>query len=130
VPAPWFSELDGEKMRGVPESYYAARSRRDPAWRQEQIASATQRGRGRRAADPGGYRAARREDSRRCRERQRERGLTFGELLERSPGDAQTLRRILREEVGLGRITWLASSRRFALDGKLDAETTKALTTH
>jgi len=72
-------------------------------------------------------RAIRREGSRRCRARQAERGFTFAELLARSPGNAATLRQVLREEVALGRIVYRSTSRRFELNGHLPAEVREAL---
>ena len=110
------------------ESYYAARSRRDPAWRKRQLREAVERERRRRELDPEKARAIRREGSRRCRARQAERGLTFHQLLARSPRrNAATLRHILREEVALGRIVYRSTSRRFELNGHLPAEVKEAL---
>jgi hypothetical protein len=109
-------------------SYYARRSARDPAWREAQIAGAMERERIRREQDPEGLRAAQRERTRRTRERQRASGLTFADLLSNSPRpDPATLRLILREEVALGRIEYLASSRRYHLNGKLPADVRRAL---
>ena len=65
--------------------YYAARAARDPDWHEAQLRGAAERERRRRERDPDGYRAARREAARRCRERQRAHGLTFAQLLDRSP---------------------------------------------
>jgi len=41
-------------------------------------------------------------------------------------GDPELLSRVLHDEMRLGRIVYLAASRRFALDGKLDPETLAA----
>jgi hypothetical protein len=106
----------------VAESNYAARSRRDPAWREEQLAGAAERERRRRELDPEGVRAARREATRRTRARQGQSGLTFYELLQRIGGDRQTLALVLRDEVAAGRIDYHASSRRYSVNGGLDPE--------
>jgi hypothetical protein len=73
------------KDAGVAESYYAARSRRDPEWRREQLAGAREREQARRERDPEAFKAARREATRRCRERQAAGGLTFDESRLREP---------------------------------------------
>jgi hypothetical protein len=84
----------------VAETYYARRSARDPEWREQQIREAKERESRRREADPEGLRAARREATRRTRERQAARGLTFHELRERClVRDEETLRFVLRDEI-------------------------------
>jgi hypothetical protein len=55
----------------VAESYYAARSRRDPAWREQQLADAIERGRRAREEDPERIRALACEKTARYRERLR-----------------------------------------------------------
>ena len=109
------------------ESYYAARSRRDPEWRLEQIAGAVERERRRREAHPEAHRARRREAGRRCRQRQTATGRTFTELLHRVGGDPATLRLILDDEVRRGTIDYCAASRRFRLNGALSADVRFAL---
>jgi hypothetical protein len=117
-------------------SYYAARSARDPGWREREAARVREAERRRREADPEGFRAARREANRRCRARQAARGLTFQQLLDRSRaaagatpqgiGDEAVLAYVLRDELRRGTIDYHSSSRRYVLNGKLDAETLAA----
>ena len=117
------------------ESYYAARSRRDPEWREEAIAGALERERARREADPEAFRARRREASARSRARQVEHGFTFTELLRgqrgrrnRSPvDDPVTLRLVLADEVRQGRVDYCGSSRRYVLNGALPEDVKAAL---
>ena len=66
-------------------TYYALRSARDPKWRLQQLQEAKEREARRRGAELDHVRALARASSRRSRERQRARGLTFRELLARSP---------------------------------------------
>ncbi len=66
------------------ESYYAARSRRDPAWRRAAIAATGERKRRRRERDPEAFRLAHHEEQRRCYQRQTATGLTFAELHRRA----------------------------------------------
>jgi hypothetical protein len=88
-------------------TYYARRSARDPDWRQAQLAAAADREARRRAADPDRVRELDRRAARRSRRRQAVNGLTFHELLERSPtGDRTMLASVLRDELRLGRISW------------------------
>ena len=109
-------------------SYYAERSARDPAWREEQLAGAAERERRRRESDPEGILAARRAISARRRERQRAHGLTFAELLARSPvSDPAVLRLVLNDEVRRGTVEYHSTTRRYTLNGALDAETRAAL---
>jgi hypothetical protein len=117
-------------------TYYADRSARDPAWRREQIEEAREREQARRAADPDGFRARRREATRRTRTRQAEAGLTFHELLERSrehgvvaagPGDRAVLAWVLRDELRRGRIDYHGSSRRYVLNGGLPEDVKAAM---
>ena len=114
------------------ESYYARRSARDPEWRAQQIREAKEREARRREEDPEGLRAARREATRRTRERQAAHGLTFHELRERCllvgyPDPEGTLRRVLREEVASGRIEYHSTSRRYSLNGGLPEDVKRAL---
>jgi hypothetical protein len=121
-------------MRGV--SYYAERAARDPDWHAAQLAGAKERESERRAKDPEAFRAAAREKTRRTRERQRARGLTFQELLDRSRecagagplslGDPIVLRRILRQEIAAGRIDYHSTSRRYVLNGGLPEDVKQA----
>jgi hypothetical protein len=109
-------------------TYYSRRSARDPAGREAQIQGARERERRRRELDPDGLRTARREATRRCREKQAAHGLTFQELLQRSPrNDPASLRLVLREEIALGRIEYHSTTRRFTLNGKLPAGVNRAL---
>jgi hypothetical protein len=62
----------------VAESYYAARSRRDPDWRREQISGAAERERARRDADPELHRARRPGPDSRQGAYARKGGLEFG----------------------------------------------------
>jgi hypothetical protein len=111
-----------------PVSYYAERSARDPDWRAEQLREAAERDRRRRELDPDGYLQARRETARRARARQRAQGLTFQELLDRSPvNDPAVLAFVLRDEVRLGRIEYRSTSRRYLLNGGLPADVKAAL---
>jgi hypothetical protein len=55
-------------------------------------------------------------------------GLTFDELLERSPVDDElTLRRVLRDELEAGRIEYSPAWRRFVLNGGLPHDVKAAL---
>ena len=66
-------------------TYYARRSARDPEWRLQQLQEAKEREARHPGAELDHVRALARASSRRSRERQRARGLTFRELLARSP---------------------------------------------
>ena len=98
-------------------SYYARRSAVDPEWREEQIAGATERDRCRREADLDAHRAAKREHTRRCRERQRQTGKTFHELVRSTGADPAVLRVVLRDMVRRGQVDYLTTSRRYRLNG-------------
>jgi hypothetical protein len=116
----------------VAESYYARRSARDPEWHAAQLEGAKVRERRRREEDPERLKAARREATRRTRERQAAHGLTFHELRERClivgyPDPEGTLRRVLREEVASGRVEYHSTSRRFTLNGGLPEDVKRAL---
>jgi hypothetical protein len=115
----------------VAESYYAARARRDPEWRRQAIAGALERERRRRERDPEGHRARRREATARCRERQAAAGLTFHELWlrigPRSGAGRHELAHVLCQEVDAGRVAYLASSRRYRLNGGLPDDVRLAL---
>ena len=65
------SASSSRQNRAVAESYYAARSRRDPAWRDAQIAGAKDRERRRREEDPERVRALARVKQARWRKRLR-----------------------------------------------------------
>lgn len=114
-------------------SWYTKRYHADPAWRREQIAAARAREQARKEADPEGFRAYRREVTRRWRARQKQRGgLTFTELRDRClidgyPDGEGTLRRVLAQEVRLGRIEYHSTSRRYLLNGGLDSDLCEAL---
>jgi hypothetical protein len=113
-------------------TYYARRSARDPAWHERQLREAAERERRRRERDREAFRERHREATARCRERQREHGLTLAQLRQRClldsyPEAEQTLRRVLAEEVRLGRIEYRSTSRRYLLNGDLDPETAAAL---
>jgi hypothetical protein len=113
-------------------SYYARRAARDPAWREAQLAAAAEREARRRERDPEGLRAARREATARCRERQAAHGLTLAQLeraclLDTYPRPRETLARVLRELVASGVVDYHSTSRRYQLNGGLDAETVAAL---
>jgi hypothetical protein len=115
----------------VAESYYAARSRRDPEWRLQAIAGAVERERTRRENDPEGHRARRREATARTRARQVEHGFTFHELWlrigERSGAGRDQLALVLRQEVEAGRVDYCGSSRRYRLNGGLPEDVKAAL---
>jgi hypothetical protein len=135
---------DGDRdlaVRALPRnhasvSYYAERSARDPEWRREQIAGAKGREQAEREADPEGFKARRRAATRRTRQRQAQHGLTFDELLQRSRarrsamtrslGDPDVLRFVLRDLMRSGVVDYHSTSRRYVLNGKLDAETLAA----
>jgi hypothetical protein len=115
-------------MGNVAESYYSARSRRDPAWRRRVIAEQAERERARRERDPETFRARRRVATARSRAKQVAYGLTFTELLQRSPiPDPVMLRLVLNDELRRGRIDYCGSSRRYILNGALDDDTKIAL---
>ena len=79
-PAGWSLGFAGVTMQVVTESYYTARSRRDPAWRLRAIAAAAERYRAAKNADPErvlGY-------SRAYRSRLRETSLTMAQLRQRA----------------------------------------------
>lgn len=110
------------------ESYYARRSAGDPAWREQQLAGAREREAARRAADAEAFRPRHRANARRCRERQMASGLTFAQLLVRSPSaNAERLRRVLREEVARGTIDYHPTTCRYQLNGRLPADVIEAL---
>jgi hypothetical protein len=111
----------------VAESYYAQRSRRDPAWRERQLREAKEREARRREADPGGFKAASREASARSRAKQASRGRTFHELLEATRGDPEVLRRVLADEIRRGHIEYHSSCRRFVLNGGIPEDVKEAL---
>jgi hypothetical protein len=112
----------------VGESFYAAKARADPRWRRRQIVQARAREIRRQAADPEVFRKAKRDTMRRTRERQRQTGLTFSELLERSPiGDPELLRLVLNSEVSIGRVVYRASTETYALNGGLPDDVKQAL---
>lgn len=108
-------------------SYYAARARRDPDWRQAQIAAAAERYRRALAADPEHVR----DWSRGYRTKLREHALTITQLRERaavahSDADRETLARVLRQEVAAGRVE-LVQGRYYRLNGALPADVVAAL---
>lgn len=110
------------------ESYYAARSRRDSDWRLRAIAGALERERARRERDPEAFRARRREATARTRAWQVAYGLTFDELLRRSPlADPELLRLALNDLVRSGVVDYCGSSRRYVLNGGLDPDVKLAL---
>jgi hypothetical protein len=99
----------------VAESYYAARSRRDPAWRAAAIGAAAGRYRRAKQADPEHVR----KWSRDYRERLRCHSLTFRQLRERAavPGvGPEVLSAVLRSEVARGRVELVQRSR-YRLNG-------------
>jgi hypothetical protein len=118
-------------MGNVAESYHAARSRRDPEWRLQAIAGARERERVSRESDPEAVRARRREATARTRARQVAAGFTFHELWlrigPRSGAGRDELALVPRQEVEAGRVDYLASSRRYRLNGGLPADVRLAL---
>jgi hypothetical protein len=121
----------------VAESYYSARSRRDPEWRLRAIAGARERERRQREVDPEGHRARRREATARCREKQVAHGLTFDELLRRSReragftqgaiGDPVVLRTVMNDLVRRRVVDYHSTSRRYCLNGGLPDDVKLAL---
>ncbi len=109
------------------ESYYSARSRRDPDWHAAQLAGAAKREARRRELDPDGLRAARRLATRRYREKQAASGFTFHELWQRVGGERATPVTILNEEVRRGRIDYRSTSRRYSMNGALPDDVRRAL---
>jgi hypothetical protein len=117
--------------------YYADRAARDPDWRRAQVAAAVERKRRARERDPEALRAAERAACHRYREKQREVGLTFRQLLDRSRetagrtsqsiGDPEVLAWVLRDELRRGRIEYHAATRRYALNGGLLEDVKAAL---
>lgn len=108
------------------ESYYAARSRRDPAWRLRAIAAAAEPYERAKEVDPERVR----EPSRRYRDRLRAGSLTFAELrrsclLDAYPDAEQTLKRVIAEEVRAGRVEVV--QRRLRLNGGLPDDVKAAL---
>jgi hypothetical protein len=114
----------------VGEPYYAARIRRDPEWRPQAIAAAVEHERARRENNPEAFRARRRSDVARCRERQMATGFTFHELWlrigPRSGAGRDELALVLRQEVAAGRVDYFASSRRYRLTGGLPDDVREA----
>jgi hypothetical protein len=117
----------GVRIGNVAESYYAARTRRDPAWREQQLLEAAEREARRRGRDPEAFKLAGREKSRRCRARHAAHGLTFDELWRRVGGDRRTLVTILGDEECRGRVDYHSTSRRYRLNGGLPADVVVAL---
>ena len=112
----------------MPEAtYYARRSLRDPAWREQQLREAAERARRRLELDPDAVRRSNAASARRVRRRQAAEGLTFYELWQRVGGDRQALAHVLSDEPRSGRIEYPSTSRRYLLNGELDAETRAAL---
>jgi hypothetical protein len=111
----------------VAESYYSARARRDPAWREQAIAAAADRKRRRRERDPEAFAERHRAEQQRCYDKQAATGLTFAELHRRVGGDRQTLASILKDEIAAGRIDYLGFSRRYRLNGGLPEDVKQAL---
>ena len=115
----------------VAESYYAARAARDPEWRLRAIAAAVQGERARRERDPEGRRARRREATARCRARQAAAGFTFHELWlrvgPRTGAGRDHFATMLAQEVAAGGVDYLASSRRYRLNGGLPDDVKAAL---
>jgi hypothetical protein len=121
----------------VAESYYSARSRRDPEWRLRVIAEQAERERRRRERDPEAFRARRRETTARCREKQVASGLTFDELLRRSQeragltqgaiGDPTVLRTVMNGLVASGIVDYRSTSRRYVLNDGLPDDVKLAL---
>jgi hypothetical protein len=112
----------------VVESYYAARSARDPHWREQQIAEAREREQRRRELDLGRFRAQRRDVDARYRARAAAHGLTFAELLLRSPrGDRESLQIVLNDELRRGRIDYCSTLRRYSMNGALPDDVRRAL---
>jgi hypothetical protein len=109
----------------VAETYYARRSARDPAWREQAIRSAAERKRRRLQLGPEAARAAHREAMRRYRARLRAQGLTFEQMLTRVGGDREMLAHIIRDEQRLGRVHLAAG--RYVLNGQLPADVRQAL---
>jgi hypothetical protein len=114
-------------MGTVAESYYTARSRRDPAWRQAAIRAAAERYRRAKEADPERVR----EWSREYRERLRRRSLTITQLAERATVDhgnagPDVLRAVLRDEIRRGRVE-LVQGRYYRLNGALPDDVKTAL---
>jgi hypothetical protein len=108
-------------------SYYPRRSARDSAWRKQQLRAAAARAKRRREADVDAVRAANAAAVRLCRQRHAPAGLTLHELWERVGGDRMTLAYVLRNEFRLGRVDYRSTSRRYLLNGELDARTRAAL---
>jgi hypothetical protein len=108
-------------------SYYARRSARDPDWHAEQLAAAADRARQRRAADVDAARKRARLAARRCRRQHAAAGLTLHALWLRVGGDRDELALILRDEVRRGRVEYRSTSRRYVLNGEIDAATRAAL---
>ena len=109
------------------ESYYAARSRRDPAWRETAIRASAERYRRAKEADPEHVR----EWSRDHRERLRRRSLTITQLEERATVDhggagPDVLRAVLRDEIKRGRVD-LVQGRYYRLNGGLPDDVKAAL---
>ena len=110
------------------ESYYAERAARDPEWRRQAIAGALERERARRERDPEAFRARRREATARTRARQVAHGLTFTELLRRSPvADRVSLTTVMNDLVRSGLVDFHSSSQRYELNGGLPADVRLAL---
>jgi hypothetical protein len=111
----------------VADSYYSRRSAQDPAWRDRQIAAARERKRRARAADPDAARRANTDYLRRHRAKVRAHGVTFRELLKRSPrDDRETLALVLAQEVASGRVD-LKLGRLYVLNGTLPEDVKCAL---
>ena len=108
-------------------SYYSRRSARDPDWREAQIREAGERELRRREADAEGFRCARRQVSRRHRERHAAHGLTFYELWLRVGGERHSLELVLRDELRRGRVDYHSSSRRYSVNGGVSPELRAAL---
>jgi hypothetical protein len=121
LPQPLPSEITTGRVRIglVAETYYARRSARDPEWREQQLREAKEREAGRREEDPERLKAANREATRRCRERQAASGRTLHELKarigRRTGSPAEAIATILADEVRRGRVTYHSTTRRFEL---------------
>jgi hypothetical protein len=111
----------------VGESYYSRRSAVDPDWREQQLREAKEREARRRELDPETVRRQRREASARSRAKQASQGRTFHELLEATEGDPEVLRKVLRQEVELGRVELHSRSRRYIVNGGIPEDVKEAL---
>jgi hypothetical protein len=111
----------------VAETYYSARSRRDPAWREQAIAAAARRYERAKGADPERVR----QWSRDYRARLRASALTIRQLqqraaVEHSTASIEMLRSVLRDEIARGRVE-LVQGRYYRLNGGLPADVVEAL---